>query len=118
VQGGFPAIVDGAFLQRRQRDMFRELAAQRGVPFAIVDCVASAAALRARVTARALAGNDASEADLAVLEHQLRTAEPLSREELRFAIAYDADAPAALSQHAWRSLDHIVRGNASSGGQS
>ncbi len=114
VQGGFPAIVDGAFLQRRQRDMFRELAVQRAVPFAIADCVASSAALRGRVTARALAGNDASEADLAVLEHQLRTAEPLSREELRFTVAYDADAPEALSQHAWRRLDRIIRGNAPS----
>ena len=93
VQGGFAAIVDGAFLQRWQRDLFRELAAQRAVPFAIVDCVASATGLRARVAARARAGTDASEADLAVLDHQLRTAEPLSRDELRFTSSWDAEAP-------------------------
>ena len=92
VQGGFAAIVDGAFLQRWQRDVFRELAKQRAVPFAIVDCVASAATLRARVAARAQAGSDASEADVAVLEYQLRTAEPLSRGELRFTTSWDAEA--------------------------
>jgi aminoglycoside phosphotransferase family enzyme/gluconate kinase len=113
VQGGFAAIVDGAFLQRWQRDMLRERAAQRAVPFVIVDCVASAATLRARVAARRLDGNDASEADLAVLEYQLGTAEPLSRDELRLTIAYDAEAPALL-RHAWRDIDRIVRGRSSS----
>ncbi len=92
VQGGFPAIVDGACLQRWQRDLFRDLAARRGVPFMIVDCVASVPTLRARVAGRALAGNDASEADLAVLEHQLRTAEPLSGEELQHTMTWDTEA--------------------------
>jgi len=93
VHGGFPAIVDGAFLQRWQRDMFRELALRRGVPFLIVDCVASTPTLRARVAARASAGSDASEADVSVLEHQLRTAESLSSDELRCTMTWDTEAP-------------------------
>jgi aminoglycoside phosphotransferase family enzyme/predicted kinase len=111
VQGGFAAIVDAASLQRWQRDLLRERAAQRGVPFVIVDCVASAATLRARVTARALAGTDASEAGPAVLEHQLRTAEPLARDELAFTIACDADAPVALSRDAWLAFERPDRQN-------
>jgi len=74
VEGGFPALVDAAFLQRWQREAFRGLAARHDVPLLIVDCVASEATLKARVAARTLDGNDASEADLAVLAHQLRSA--------------------------------------------
>jgi len=109
VQGGFPAIVDGAFLQTGQRDAFRELAARRGVPFVIVDCIASEATLKTRVAARARADTDASEADLAVLAYQLRTAQPLSCDELRFTVTCDAEAPPASSPDAVRGIADRIR---------
>ena len=81
VGAGYPAIVDGTFLRRRERDRFRDLAEQLGVPFSIADFVASPETLRARVEQRHATGSDASEADVHVLELQLKTAEPLTADE-------------------------------------
>jgi aminoglycoside phosphotransferase family enzyme/predicted kinase len=106
LQGGFIALVDGTFLRRGQRDAFRDLAAELRVPFAVADCSASTATLEARVLARARTGHDASEADLAVLAQQLRTAEPLAPEERAFAFSLDTEAPLAEipAQDSWRAL--------------
>jgi aminoglycoside phosphotransferase family enzyme/predicted kinase len=78
---GLPAIVDAAFLQRAQRARFRALAAELGVPFVIFHCQAAPALLRQRIRQRAAESRDASEADLAVLEHQITTEEPLMSDE-------------------------------------
>jgi hypothetical protein len=98
------AIVDGTFLGRWQRDLFRARAAELGVPFAIVTFTAGEAALRARVAARAAQATDASEADLAVLEHQLRSQEPLGADERALTIAVDAEAPLERARESgfWR----------------
>lgn len=79
---GWPVIVDAAFLERRQRDLFRELAQRLGVPFRIVDIQADIATLRERVSLRTAQGRDASEADIRVLQHQIETAQPLKTDEL------------------------------------
>lgn len=79
---GWPVIVDAAFLERSQRDLFRSLAEHFGVPFRIVDIRVDPEILRERVCRRPAAGRDASEAGLQVLEHQLATARPLDVDEL------------------------------------
>ncbi len=94
VEAGHSVIVDATFLQHRQRDMFCALAARAGIPFLIVDFTASEGLLRERILARSERGDDASDADLAVLEHQLRTHEPLQTDELESVFAYDASGPA------------------------
>jgi len=81
VQAGLPAIVDAGFLDPAQRRRFRDLAASARVPFAIVSCSAPEATLRERVSERHRAGGDASEADLAVLEEQIKCAAPLDPAE-------------------------------------
>ena len=93
VAAGYPVIVDATFLARAQRDAFRLLAAELGVPFAILAPRAPAAVMRARVAARDAAGTDASEATPAVLERQLEMAEPLGPEELAAAVTLDAGGP-------------------------
>jgi len=80
VAAGWPLVVDAAFLRRWQRDVFRQLAAELSLPFLIVACTASAAVLRKRVRLRGATGQDASEADLAVLDRQMASAEPLESE--------------------------------------
>jgi len=82
VAAGYPVVVDAAFLERWQRDLFRGTAAGLHVPFAILDCPAPEAVLRTRVRQRLEGGHDASEATIDVLEHQLATAEPLAADEL------------------------------------
>jgi aminoglycoside phosphotransferase family enzyme/predicted kinase len=79
---GWPVVVDAAFLERDQRDLFRDLAKRFEVDFKILDIKADPDVLRERVRRRTAAGTDASEADLRVLEHQLATARPLDDDEL------------------------------------
>ena len=74
--------------------------------------------LRARLTARTATAHDPSDADLAVLEHQIATAEPvLDEEELRVLPldgrrALDAAAAAAVSHTLFgarrRRSDHVT----------
>jgi hypothetical protein len=81
LDAGWPVIVDATFIARWQRQLLREQARSRGVIFRILDFPVPVATLRARILQRSRAGNDASEADLAVLQHQLDTEEPLGADE-------------------------------------
>jgi uncharacterized protein len=66
---GIDLIVDAAFLDTDRREEFVRLALGCGVRPVVLACEAPAAVLRRRVAAR---GNDPSDADLAVLEAQLK----------------------------------------------
>jgi len=81
LDAGWPVIVDATFTARWQRDLLRETARARKLEFRILDFPAPVATLRERIVQRSRAGNDASEADLAVLQHQLDTEEPLAADE-------------------------------------
>ena len=96
----YPVIVDAAFLKRAQREDFAALARAAGANFLIADCAAPLATLRARVAARERAGGDASEAGLAVLEHQRSSAEPLAPEELAHTFPIDAERGAGAPEAA------------------
>jgi aminoglycoside phosphotransferase family enzyme/predicted kinase len=95
LRAGFPAVVDAAFLKRAERDAFRAIAERLDVPFTILDFHAPLEVLRARITGRLARADDASEADLAVLEHQLRAREPLTPAEMAVSCKVDATVPAA-----------------------
>ena len=90
---GWPVIVDAAFLRRAERTSFTDLARDRGVPFAIVDCRAELPALRERIAQRQALGIDASEADVAVLERMRSWAEPFDVDEARSALVVVAGEP-------------------------
>ena len=104
LQGGFSVILDATFLQREQRALARSLAHELGIRFVIVDFPAQAATLHARIAARIRTGGDASEADLAVLDDQLRHDEPLSAAERAEVFelvepqSLDADAIGAIGR--------------------
>jgi predicted kinase len=84
---GYPVIVDATFLQRAQRDAFRQLAERRGVPFVILAFDADPATLRQRIEERRQEGEDPSEATIDVLEQQLAEREPLGEEERGYVVA-------------------------------
>ena len=99
VAAGYAVIVDAAFLKQAERSAFRQIAAERRIPFVILDFHAPAELLRRRIVERERAGKDASEATLAVLERQLAGAEPLSAAENAWSMRIDTCrelAPAAL----------------------
>lgn len=86
---GYAAVVDATFLQRSQRDLFRQQAKAQRIPFVIVDVTAPEALLRTRIHARLAASTDASEADQAVLTHQLARREALSSDESSAVLRVD-----------------------------
>jgi hypothetical protein len=107
LDAGLHVVVDAAFLRRSERDRFRALAADAGAQARLVECVAPEAVLRARLAARADAGDDASDADGQVLDLQLRIGEPPAADEAAWRL--DTDAPrdvvaarAAALADAWR----------------
>jgi predicted kinase len=103
---GWRVIVDAAFLKRWQRRLFRDLASELGIPFIVVTFVVEEATLRERIARRLDDAHEASDADLAVLEHQLQTQEPLAPDELGDTVVYEARAPLgkALVQAHWRGV--------------
>ena len=109
---GFRVIVDAAFLKRWQRRLFRDLASELGIPFIIVDFMAEEATLRERLTRRLRDAHEASDADLTVLEHQMRTQEALGPDELGDTVVYEAQSPLfeARQPAQWRGvLDRLAR---------
>ncbi|HZP85246.1 MAG TPA: AAA family ATPase [Burkholderiales bacterium] len=92
---GQSVLIDAAFLLEAQRAQFRALARRLGVPFAIASFTAPDHVLRERIAARARAGKDASEANIEVLEHQLRTHEPLTAIEQPYSVVFDTGGASA-----------------------
>ena len=86
LHAGYSVVVDATFLKKCQRDCFRELAQEQGVAFAILDFRTDEQTLRQRVADRMARNNDASDADIQVLESQLMSQEPLTVSETRYVV--------------------------------
>ncbi|MDP2785263.1 MAG: AAA family ATPase, partial [Sulfurimicrobium sp.] len=97
LQAGFPAIVDAAFLKRAERDAFRALALELGMPFVILEMLATEDELRQRIVQREHLGHDASEATLQVLESQLRGGENIAPEEKHWTVTVNSGQPMEAS---------------------
>lgn len=112
---GYHVLVDATFLRRAQRASFAALAGQLQVPFAILACEAPASELVRRVAARAAAGADPSEADVAVLERQLRTREGLADAERPWTIDVDTTTPVDIARLVddWRRRAAVSAGTGS-----
>ena len=78
LSAGHDVILDAAFLDADARATAMKLAREQGCPLLIVDVIVAVEVLQDRLRQRAAQRNDASEADLAVLDHQLEVATPLS----------------------------------------
>jgi len=104
LSAGLDVLVDAAFLQRAQRAAFARLAGELQVSFNIMACEAPVPVLARRVAARGAAGIDPSDADVDVLERQLRTRESLTDAERRLSIAIDTSTPVDIDRLAdeWR----------------
>ena len=74
---GHHVILDAAFLKKKQRVSAKSVASSLGVSSVLVCAEAPVDVLRSRIEERAARKDEASEADLAVLEHQLGSAAPV-----------------------------------------
>jgi aminoglycoside phosphotransferase family enzyme/predicted kinase len=93
LEGSCSVIVDATFLNPAHRAMFRSLALRRRCRYLIVSCASDAATLKSRLEARARSGLDPSEATGAVLDQQLASLRPLTREEMLQAVQVDTSQP-------------------------
>jgi aminoglycoside phosphotransferase family enzyme/predicted kinase len=87
LRAGFDMLADASFLARRHRAAFVELAGSVGAQPVILDCNAPEPVLRARIQRRTDRRDDVSDADIAVLEHQLANHEPLTERERLMAVS-------------------------------
>jgi hypothetical protein len=109
LQAGYTVIVDAAFLTLQERELFHRLAAELSVPFVIASLQAGSETLRTRIKQRQKAANDASEADVAVLEKLLRTHEPLSQQEHGYTAEFvNEEAGIAADSTGWSRLQKLL----------
>ena len=108
IAAGFPVVVDAAFLRHEERESFRTLAKEMAVPFVIASVQADAAMLEERLAQRSSRGNDASEADILVMQKLQVAQEPLRDQELSATVTFinNGDVDALRSDNeGWKSLD-------------
>jgi len=98
LQAGFTVIVDATFTQQAQRDTFRHLAAQLRVPYGILAFHAHHETLQRRIAQRRAQADDASEADLAVLQAQVARRDRLTADEQAVSVIIDTDDPQATQR--------------------
>lgn len=92
LDSGNSVIIDAANLKQQQRKLFYELASELAVPFVILDYQATPDTLRQRVNKRLISEQDASDATVDILDHQLTHNDPLSDDELRQTLHIDTEA--------------------------
>ncbi|RRJ82241.1 AAA family ATPase [Aestuariirhabdus litorea] len=78
---GFSVVVDATYLKQQQRQQIHDAVEELGVPFLILSCEAELDNIRQWIRERAAQGGDPSEANLDVLEQQLKSSEPLTEQE-------------------------------------
>ena len=78
INAGYSVIVDAAFLKYEQRVPFRRLAESLGIAYTILQVSAPEEILRQRIVEKR---HDVSDADLAVLEHQIVNWQPPHEDE-------------------------------------
>ncbi len=92
--GGVSVVVDAVFNRREEREAMRRIAAESGADCVVVDCRADAATMRERVERRLAGGQDASDADAAVLAMQQHAREvPDPAEGSMFVLDTDGALP-------------------------
>ncbi len=90
LDSGFPVIIDAAFPEIEQRNLFRQLATGKKTRCIILEFIASNNTLRQRIRDRK---QDVSDADLDILEDQIRNWHPLEQDEQAGIITIDTERP-------------------------
>lgn len=94
VDAGFTVINDATFSRPEQRQLFYDLAADRNCPVQVIDLKVPESILRERIKQRK---NDVSDADIHVLEQQLKQWQPLLASEASVAIDVEDQGEKSLT---------------------
>ncbi len=81
VAAGRAAILDATYLRKFTRVEVREYAQALGAPYAVLNVTCDPDVVRQRLIERARRNDDASDADQAIYDEMMRTAEPLDGDE-------------------------------------
>ena len=98
LSAGLNVIVDAAFLEAADREIFRTLARHMGAGFLIVSCQADSISLAAHILERSARRDDTSDATLAVLDKQLREIQPFEASEQECVIPIEVTEPDAVQR--------------------
>ncbi len=96
LRSGWSVIIDATCLRRSQRQVFRELADELGVPARLIAFQAEEGTLRQRITERQAQGTDASDATPDVLQLQQAQLEPIQPDERWEVLTVPTDLPDAF----------------------
>ncbi len=104
---GFAVIVDAAFLKQEERESFRQLGQSMSAPFAIASLHARDSTLRERIRQRR---NDASEADVVVLDRLQAVQQPLSSDERAYTAKFTTgEGPDSVANtQSWEKLARLL----------
>ena len=91
IEAGFNVIADASFLLYTDRQILEALADRRDVALVWIDVGAGDGVLVQRLRDRTVSGDDASEADTAVLEYQRKHADQLTAAELEHTVFVTTD---------------------------
>jgi uncharacterized protein len=98
IKGGFTAIVDATFLKEEKRQDFYDLANDLNVNMVVLDFDTSEEVLKERVLQRSGKRNDVSDADLEVLNEQIKNYKPLTGSELPHSIKLNTEKTIDISE--------------------
>ncbi len=93
IRNGRAAILDATYLKRSTRDDVHAMAREEGAPFAILDITCDPEVVRQRLRERLERDDDASDADQAIYDDMMRTAEPIAPEEEPFTATFESGHP-------------------------
>jgi len=102
LKAGHNVILDAAFLHVSERAIAIAVARDCGVPCVLLAITAPTEILRKRIQARATGATDASEADIEILEYQMRTLEPMTEQENTIVISCENSGDIDILQLAGR----------------
>ncbi len=88
IDAGIPVIVDATFSSTEQRTLFKKLASQKQVRFIILNFVALEETLKQRIRNRK---NDVSDADITVLENQIKNWQPIEQDEEKYVVSINTE---------------------------
>ena len=95
IDSGYPVIVDATFSTIEQRTLFKKFASQKKVCFVILNFIASEETLKQRIRNRK---NDVSDADITVLENQIKNWQPIEQDEEEYSVTINTEEKLDIEQ--------------------
>ena len=90
IDSGYPVIVDATFSAVEQRRLFEQLSKRKNIRYIILEFVASHEMLKQRIRNRK---HDVSDADINILENQIKNWQPVEHNEKTYAISINTEEP-------------------------